>query len=241
LAQLFRSRLSRFEESSGEKIALLIPSKVVVVAKPLAIGAREIEVELERKIKALCGACEVELASVALPAAAASLPTGATWQVKMRPELPRGPFSLPLEIKNGDGTRRLWWVSGVATLRKKAPVARRALAAGERIGEFDWAMELRDITYLADAAPDASEMASAWASRAIAPGKVIGRSAFRREAAVKLGETVRVVAGSGAWQVSAEGIAQQGGFVGETIRVRIPRTQKTVSGLLRDKGVVEVQ
>lgn len=241
LAQAFRGRIRRLEASVGERIALRIPSKVTVVGKLMKIEAADVERELRRKAQALCPGCEIEISGLALPVAAASVPAGAEWTLKMRDELPRGSFSIPLEIKRDDGIRRLYWIGGHLSARKRVPVAKRPIASGERISADDWALESREIAYAPEPLAEEAELAAAWASRPISPGEAIPRGAFRREAAVKFGETLQVVSGEEGWQVAVEGVAQQGGFVGDLIRVRIPRTQKTVSGVLKDKGVVEVR
>lgn len=241
LAQAFRGRLNKLEEAVGERIELRIPSKVEVVAKLLTLDAKDVEREIVRKARELCRGCEIEITGLAFPLAVANLPSGAEWQIKMRSELPRGSFSIPLEIRRDDGTRRLFWISGHLSARKRVPVAKRTIPAGERIVADDWESQTREIAFATEASAEDSELASAWASRAISPGETISRGAFRREAAVKFGETIRVISGADGWEVAAEGVAQQGGFVGDLIRVRIPRTQKTVSGVLKDKGLVEVQ
>jgi len=64
---------------------------------------------------------------------------------------------------------------------------------------------------------------------------------LQREFAVKSGEIVKVTAGSSDWEVTIDGIAQASGYIGDTVNVKIPRTQKLVSGLLTAKGVVEVR
>ena len=241
LAQAFRGRLRKLEDAVGERIELRIPSKVEVIAKLLTLNTKDVEREIVRKARELCRGCEIEVTGLAFPVAVASLPSGAEWQIKMRSELPRGSFSLPLEIKRDDGTRRLFWISGHLSARKRVPVAKRAIPVGERIAADDWELQTREIAFVTEASAEDTELVSAWASRAISPGETISRGAFRREAAVKFGETIRVISGADGWEVAAEGVAQQGGFVGDLIRVRIPRTQKTVSGVLKDKGLVEVQ
>jgi flagella basal body P-ring formation protein FlgA len=38
-----------------------------------------------------------------------------------------------------------------------------------------------------------------------------------------------------------DGVAQNSAYIGDTVKVKIPRTQKMISGLLTEKGIVEVR
>lgn len=241
LAQVLRTHIRAIEQKTGEKITLHMPAKVTVIRKPLRLEESAVAAELKKQMNALCLDCEFEISQLILPVLNQSIPSGSRWALKMRPELPKGSFSIPLEIKNEDSTRRLFWITGQVIVRKRVPVAKRLIAIGEKIQSNDISHELKDITFSVDQAADNVEIEASYASREIAANQVVWRSYLRRETATRQGELVRVIAGSESWQISVEGVAQQSGYVGDLIRVKIPRTQKTVSGLIREKGVVEVR
>lgn len=240
LSQVFRSYLPRLQGKREEKILLTIPARVVVKRKIFRLEAKDVEAEINKQMKSVCSVCEFEIRQLSLPVLGPLLSASTTWKLRMRPELPKGSFSAPLELEGPEG-RRTFWVSGLLNVYRSVPVAKRSIELGERIAINDFAFERKDVTYLTDSFPAEVEIGGAIAARAIAAESFIGRSMLRREQALKSGETVKVVAGSEAWQVTVEGIAQSGGFVGDTVRVRIPRTQKVISGLLREKGLIEVR
>lgn len=240
LSQVFRTHLSRLQEARDTRIQLVIPARVVVKRKTFRLEARTVEDEIKRQMKAVCEECDIQIDSLNLPLLGEAFARDMSWHLKMRPELPKGSFSAPIEI-SGPGGRRQFWVSGRVNVFKTVPVAKRTIELGERIGSGDIAFERRDVTYRTDSFPRESEIVGAIASRAIAAESFVGRAMLRREQALKAGDTVKVTTGNETWRVSVEGLAQSGGFIGDVVRVRIPRTQKTISGVLLEKGLVEVR
>ena len=241
LEQIFLPHLRAIEEKSGEKIGLRVPARVTIVRKSLRIRKEEVEAELKSQFKAICGDCDMQISALSLPAVPPTVTAGATWKVQTRPELPKGNFSLPLEVTYEDGTRRTYWISGNLAVRKMVPVAARAMMAGERLHAEDFTMQSKDITFASDVAAPQSEIAASVAARALAAGEIVWRSSLRREMAIRSGDAVKVMAGGEAWLVSIEGVAQSSGYIGDVVKVKIPRTQKTISGLLKEKGLVEVR
>ena len=136
---------------------------------------------------------------------------------------------------------KLYWVSGQVVIRRKGAVASRSANIGERLHEEDFSIKLHDVTFSNDSPATAADISNSVLARAVSAGDMIWRSQLRREMAIKSGDPVKVVAGSGDWEVTIEGISQSSAYIGDMVRVKIPRTQKLVSGLLRDKGVVELQ
>ncbi len=241
LAQLLRSRLKALEGRLGEKVNLHIPSRITITRKALRLEAKVIEAELKKQLNFICGDCEFEIVQLSLPILNQDIPSGSTWALKLRSELPKGSFSIPLEIRNDDSTRRLFWISGNLQIKRPVPVAKRDIAIGEKIHPMDIATELRDITFANDVSADANEIKESYANRMIGANQIVWRSSVRRETATRPGELVKVITGSDGWQISVDGVAQQAGYIGDTINVKIPRTMKIITGLIREHGVVEVR
>ena len=241
LEQIFRPHLRAIETQSGERISLRVPTRVTVVRKSFKLQIDDVGSHIKTQLKELCGDCEFEISGLQLPAVPASIPAGSTWSIKFRNELPKGSFSVPLEVSHEDGSKRTYWIAGVLAVHRKVPVASRSLQAGERVRPEDFNMKSKDITFANDIAANDAELAASVVARAIGAGQIIWRSGLRREVAVKTGDTVKVVAGSDGWQVMIDGIAQGSAYIGDFVKVKIQRTQKMISGLLTEKGVVEVR
>ena len=240
LEQVFRQHLRDHEAQSGEKIALRIPTRVTVVRKSFRLRPDDVHAELLNQLKEFCTDCTFEISGLQLPALPTTVATGSSWSMKLKHDMPKGNFSLPLEVTNDDGSKRTYWITGTLTISRMVPVTTRALQAGERLQPQDFATQLKDVTFANDTAATAAELTTTVAARQLAAGQIVWRSALRREMAVKNGDIVKVMAGSDGWEVMIDGVAQGSGYIGDTVNVKIPRTQKLISGLLTEKGKVEV-
>jgi flagella basal body P-ring formation protein FlgA len=242
LAQLLRAHLPKLKLASGELPTFKIPPRVVVSRKSLLLQSSEIEKALLTQFKTMCADCEFEVSNLSVPVVGKELSAHAAWKLKFKSEMPRGSFSIPLEIAPAPEVPvRMFWVNGTLTVRKNVPVASRSIMAGEKLTANDYTLRTKDVTFATDAPVSSGDFSSSVAGRQISAGEVIWRSSLKRETAIHQGDSVKVVVGSESWQISIDGIAQGAGSVGDQIRVKIPSTQKVVSGLLKEKGLVEVQ
>ncbi len=240
LSQIFRRHIPKLQTGRSEKITLMIPSVVTITRKTFKLEAKTIEAELRKQWTALCSDCEFRISQLSIPALPTQMAPGTKWSLRTRPELPKGNFSVPLEVTSQSG-RTSYWISGTIATFRTVPVAKRTISLGERIAAEDFTMAKKEVTYISDGIPAETEMTGAVAARAISAEQVLGRSMLRREQALKIGEPVKIVTGRDGWLVTVEGIAQQSGYIGDMVRVRVPRTSKILSGLLRERGVIEVQ
>jgi len=241
LAAALLPELDAISNATGEKFELKLPSRVSVSKKKFRLGKEEVQAELMTQFKAQCADCEVQISNFSVPVIGANFPSDTQWNLRTRGELPKGSFSIPMEVTAGSRPSQTYWVSGVVSIRKPVPVAAREIAIGERIQPEDLVTQMKDVTYANDVAVTPLELAAGVAARQIAAGQIVFRSSIRRELAIKSGDAVKVSAGTADWQISLDGISQSSGYVGDTVRVKIPSTQKLVSGLLKEKGVVEIQ
>lgn len=249
LEETFRPFMRTLENRIGEKITLRVPPRVTVTRKLFKLTNEMIEAELKSQLKALCEDCRFDLSNVRMPIVSRSSTeapgsNAASWTLKMRPEIPKGSFSLPLEVKNEDGSRRTFWVSGQVAVMRNVPVLVRAVEIGEKLRAEDFIHELRDVTFSTDAAPTRADIDASVTARSMPAGQILWRNGLKREVAVKNGEIVKVVTGgeseSATWQITIDGVAQGPGYIGDMVKVKISKTQKLVSGVLKEKGVVEV-
>lgn len=237
LAEAFRSSVGT--EEAGERVQFSIPSRVVISRKAMKFNEASVKQAIVDQLKGVCSSCEFKIDRISLPLTSSIAP-GAKWQVKVRSELPHGNFNYPLEVQTEDGPRT-FFVNGSVSVAKNVMVTKRNIALGEKISSADFATELHDITYLNDAPADQADLIPNVAARSIAAEQVIGRSALKKENAFKFGDVVKVVTGNDSWQVTVDGVAQQAAAIGDTAKVKIPRTQKLISGIVIDKGVIEVK
>jgi flagella basal body P-ring formation protein FlgA len=223
LTEIFKPQLEAIERETGERFELRIPSQVTVSKKRLRLDAATVEAALRKGLVERCGDCEIEITSLNTPSIGSTFGADTDWKIRFGADIPKGSFSLPIEVMQGSGQKRSYWISGTINVRRSVPVAARSISAGERIQAEDIVMQKKDVTYTNDAPVGETELGASVAARQIAAGEIVWKAMARRDLAIKYGDTVKVTAGSEEWQVT------------------IPRTQKTISGLLRAKGMVEVQ
>lgn len=240
LEQVFQPHLREIQNKTGEKISLKIPTRVKVVRKSFQLKSDDVAKNIKNQLSEICADCQFEISGLVLPSVPTTVPAGSTWTVRMRSELPKGNFSAPLEVNNEDGSKRTYWVSGSLVVNRKVPVASRTLQLGERLRPEDYNLQSRDITFANDLAAGDGDLATSIVARSVAAGQIIWRGNLKRDLAVKSGDVVKVVAGQDGWQITIDGIAQGSAYIGDLVKVKIPRTQKLISGLLTERGIVEV-
>jgi flagella basal body P-ring formation protein FlgA len=71
-------------------------------------------------------------------------------------------------------------------------------------------------------------------------GMKIGLSDVREESVISIGDPVRVIVSGQDFEVTGDGVAENAGMVGDTVRVKM-RDGQTISGKVRSQGVVVVR
>ncbi len=237
-AQILRQKLASIEGAS--KVVLKIPSEVFISRKSSKLEASEVEADLLSELKLQCTSCEYEITSLALPIIKQDL-SDSTYKINAKNLTTKGSFSVPLEVVSEDQSKKLFWLTGSVVVRKIVPIAKRNIENGDAIKEDDFSFEKKDITYLSDSVATAEDLKSAVASRPIIANQVISTPSIRKPSVIRVGETVKVFIGDESWQVSMDGVAQQNAYKGDIVKVKIPRTQKLMSGIATEKGMVEIR
>lgn len=240
LADSIQADLEAVEAQTGEHFEIKIPSRVTVTKKKSNLGVASVKAQLLQQFKAICVDCEFDISNLNAPVAAKIAPDS-TWILRTRNELPKGSFSYPIEVTAGDVTTQTYWVSGQVAIRRPVSVAAREIAIGEHVQPEDLVSQMKDVTFTNDAPISLSELSSGVAARQISIGQIVFRSSLRKELAIRSGDVVKVTTKNEQWEITLDGISQTSGYVGDLVKVKIPKTQKLISGLLREKGVVEVQ
>ncbi len=238
-AQILRAKLADTEDAN--EIILNIPNEVLVSRKSAKLENLEVETEFLAELRNQCKACEYELTSLVLPIINQDLSGNAIWKIKIQNQTTKGSFSVPIEVINEDFTKRMYWLTGSVVVRKIVPVAKRNINSGETLKDDDFSFEKKDITYVNDNIASAEELKIAVASRLILGNQIIDSSSIRKPSTIRNGDTVKVFIGEDGWQVSMDGVAQQNAYRGDAVKVKISRTQKIMSGIATEKGMVEIR
>jgi flagella basal body P-ring formation protein FlgA len=126
-------------------------------------------------------------------------------------------------------------------VQKSVPVARRFIRFGERIQMEDVEMAESNITHLKEESPLLSQVIGLIANKSLAAKTPVILSDLKREPAARKGQVLKALIGSSDFEVSINALAEENGFIGDVIKIKNSETQKTISAIIVEKGVVKVQ
>jgi flagella basal body P-ring formation protein FlgA len=135
-----------------------------------------------------------------------------------------------------------WSIYVPVTVKIQAPVvvAARPLANGKTLAAEDLNLQTQDLTQLpAGVLTDPALAIGQTLNVGLLPGYPIRQDMLRAPIVIRQGQSVRLVAQGGGFNVSAEGKALGNAAAGQTVQVRTSAGQ-TVSGVARPDGSVEV-
>lgn len=229
-------------EAAGFDVSWRLPRRSHIY-RTLDLSATSVLRKLEEELRSKCNGCEIQLRGYEYPRELAKLEAKdlRSWTLMVRSERPRGSFAVPLQLDFSSGKRQTVMLTGMVEYWRTLPVLTRSLNAGEKIRESDFKLERRNISFSFDEPAAISEIEGAVAARGMQSGEPLMRGLLRREQLVKYGDIVRVLVGGDTYSISTEGVAQSAAALGETVQVRVGKNRKMVSGVLKEKGLVEIQ
>jgi flagella basal body P-ring formation protein FlgA len=236
LALILRQKLS-FQDL--QRLSMKIPEVVRVRAQRNYLHAGDIVREISEQAKRICTDCSMEFDDLKIP------------ELKVREEVLQtrletqnlkaaGSFLLPLQVETSQG-RSVYWVTGKISFFKEAPVAKRLIRSGERLSEADVEMKKINVSFNKDGAPTLQELAGKISLRTITMGQPVFVSDLKKEPAATRGQIIKILIGDENFEVVSAGTAEEGGGIGDVIKVKSSETQKLLSGVLVEKGTVRVQ
>jgi flagella basal body P-ring formation protein FlgA len=232
----FRPIVSK-ARAEGRVLRLGLPPKLIITASTREFTAATIASELIEGWRSQCGACRLEIEGLNLP----QVGRVRAWSIKSLPTLPRGPFSVALEIHRDKAAPTVGWVSGRVLVKRRVPVAKRLLPVGERLRDDDFAFEYRDTAQAYDGIPEQKDLTGHKLVRPIANGDVVWKGSIERERAIHRGDLVQLRASDKDWEVSIGVIAPQDAVVGDVLNFKNTRTNATVVGRVTAPGQAEIQ
>ena len=223
---------------SNVRPAFTIPSRVIVENVGDKISELRVRTELTNRWQNQC-ACRVELSELMMPKVEPWI-AGTEWELRMPSQPERGSFTLAIELKNA-GQRRTLWLRGRATHYKVAPVAKRQINIGDRIQPEDYRMTEREVTFARDAVPDGSDLAGRRARISINANEILFAGSLEREKALRRGDQVKLALSESGWEVILMGVAEQDGFIGDSVKIRNVKSNQVVVATVVARGEVRAE
>jgi len=239
LIRLIRSRFAESPDLASLKWTFFIPQTVKLNPRKIVISPMRAENQIQAALHTKCNDCKVAIKDLRVPVSHDLAPLQ-NCQMQMESLKMGGTFLLPVQCESGSQSKT-YWISGSALISKVAPVATRQILPGDRIASKDFQMRETDLTFAKDGVPSEAELNGQIAGRLISLNAPIFKNDLRKEVAIQRGQNVRAVMGSDTFEVSSAAIAEENGFVGDTVRIRSVDTQKVLSGIVVERGVVRLQ
>jgi flagella basal body P-ring formation protein FlgA len=148
-------------------------------------------------------------------------------------------FVVTFELWNGRENVGSWQVALQALVWRDVPVARSALQRGEPLKDADIEMERRDVLIVRDVFPhfpttdDTLELAES-----IQSGMPILNRSVRTRPVILRGRVVDAVFQEGSLSISLKVETLEDGLLGQTVRVRNPKTRRELYGKVQNEQTV---
>ena len=212
---------------------LKIPSEIHVDFASTPISKQEIERKVTNVLRSRCNDCDYKVNIQSVP-----YPSGKTWSLDYSQMASKGGFLVP--VRDGD-QRNIKWITGNIRVAKLTPVANRLISQGERLQPSDLRMEMIDVSFAKDAGVKLDDVQGKIAARSIPVGTPVWASDLKREPAALRGQMIKAILGDEDFEITVSVQAEESGFVGDVIKVKNLDTQKLVSGVVLEKGLVKIQ
>jgi flagella basal body P-ring formation protein FlgA len=224
-------------------VQVQLPDRIVIRRVVGLVTRDALRTQIEEMLQARTlpdSSWEAKLMDIQLQANGLNVPPDGSVQVVPPLTRPKGATSFEIQvIDRGKVVKRIWVNGHVAYFTKVATVLRH-IDANSHISEDDVKWQKMDVTFRNDIPAQPADLPAATTRSAVQPGAILMRTHLAREAALKFGEEVQIIAGGESFSVTARGLSQQIGYLGDTVKVKNVATNKILSGVVTAKGVVRV-
>lgn len=231
--EIFRKALNENAEIQSAKPVLKVPSEVKVSFSTNPISRSEVERKILNRLFSSCVGCDFKVTIQSTP-----VPQSENWSVNYDFNELKGGVLLPLADGNNRSAK---YVSANIRVSKLTPVAKRFVKVGDRVTMDDFEYKFTDITFAKDSPLNVEDIEDQISAKNIAAGAPVWAGDFKKQAAAQRGQIVKAVIGDENFEITTEMMAEESGYIGDTIRLKSLDTKKLFSGTVMAKGVVRIQ
>lgn len=219
-------------------VGTLILMQSLVMAKPNKLKKSDVRKELVAQVKARVPwpDARVQIQDLRI---AGKLPRTTQWTIEMF-EPVSWRHNVRAKLKVSDSKRRPIWLNARVLIEIPVVVTTRTVARGASLAQAQ-RMEHRSLHTLPhDVVTNLDALDGVVARRSMSPGFVVRQSALKRPVLIKRGQIIGLRVRRGGVVITSRGIAQQSGRLSDTIRIKMPSTQKILMGVVRAQSLVEL-
>ncbi len=164
----------------------------------------------------------------------------AKWKVVPLQRRPKGPFQFEVIIEDQAQFLQNLWVNGHMEYQAQVATLKNPVKMLTKIKSTDVSWEERNVTYLSELPATAADLLTSVARTGMYSGSQVTMGSLDKELALKFGDEVEVKTGNEDFFVTTRGVAQQNGYLGDDVKIRTVGSQKTLTGKLVAKGLVQL-
>lgn len=196
-----------------------------------SISSEEIQRKLRHQVQLICANCEVEAEMDRVPQFQSK-----NWKFEF------GDFKIRSSMMvSGLAGQTLVWIPLKMKIYQMVPMTTKWLVPSQKIAFEDLQMQRVNIANLKGQFVDSSELVGQLAQRSISPGSPLSSADVRRDPIVKRGQIVNAIMTDGAFEISAQMVAEESGFVGDTIKVKNSETKKILPAKIQNESNVVIK
>lgn len=219
------------ENIPSHNFQILLPQKVSLQFES-QLSKSHLERRMMNVLSAKEGQAKVEVRIHALPKVSDEIAFVDWSYVK------RGSFLLPLSLKN-DPNPLL--ISAQTKVSKLLPVAQKNISTQFRVQQEDLKLDWVDVTFAKEGELSQAQIIGHSLNRSLMFGQAVWPSFIKREPTIKKGQLIRAKVGGADYEIYVSVVAEEAGFIGDTIVVKPTETQKKLSALIESKESIRIQ
>ncbi|MBC7421629.1 MAG: flagellar basal body P-ring formation protein FlgA [Bdellovibrio sp.] len=234
------SKTNRIEKMALAKMLrplrahFILPSELKILRSKNAVSRMEVERKIKNHIHMNCATCDVQIQVSSVPS---NLPSD--WNLDLNVDMSKTSTMIP--IYSSRQPDRKGWVVAEIKRYQKIPVLNRSVKVGDVITEDMLALEKRQITNLRETAQNADSIMGMQAVRFMNAGQTILFSDLKKEQVMKKGQMVKAISGNSSFEVSMSALVEEGGSIGDVIRIKNIDSQKVFAAKVVERGLVRIE
>lgn len=248
IRQWFLKLQAKSEIYRSENPKLLIPMTVTIRFSKSA--SREHLARLIRnRLQTQCELCQVQVSSVS----GMDRLRGLNWSLDLS-NIKLGPsIMIPMQLQaaefetaskaaspNSTGMNTQY-LSAQLRISKMLWVTNKQIPYNTRIENQDLEQRIVDVSFAKETPVAKEQIAGSLTTRGLSAGVAIYPADLKREQAIKKAQLIRAIAGDSELEVTTSAMAEEGGFIGDMIKIKTLDGNKILSGVIVEKGSVRLQ
>lgn len=222
-----------------QNYSIVFPASAKVRARRNYISSIKFQREILKSAEKFCSGCDVVLEKFQFDNEGLKGELLGT-QLQLENLRGGGSFAIPLQIQTSQG-RVQKMLNGNISFFKAGLVAKRLISAGTQIGPEDFERQNVNVTFSKDSLTNFEDLNGKVLNKTLAMGQALFKADLKKELVAFRGQNVKIIIEGENFEISANGLVEQNGAPGDLIAVKNLNSNKSVTAMVVEKGVVKLQ